>query len=116
MPKPKKGPRLGGSASHQKALLSNLAREVITNGRITTTETKAKMAKPVVERLITYGKKGDVHSRRLALRVINDRDTVHQLFSAVAPRYQGRDGGYTRILKLGPRQGDGAPMVILELV
>jgi large subunit ribosomal protein L17 len=116
MTKPKKGPRLGGSASHQKAMLSNLAREVIVNGRITTTETRAKLAKPVVERLITYGKKGDVHSRRLALRVIHDRNVIHVLFAEVAPRYDEREGGYTRILKLGPRQGDGAPMVILELV
>lgn len=114
--KPKKGPRLGGSASHQKAILSNLAREVIIHGRITTTETRAKMAKPLVDRMVTYGKKGDVHSRRLALRVINDRDVVHRLFAEVAPRYEAREGGYTRILKLGPRQGDNAEMVILELV
>jgi len=116
MSKPKKGPRLGGSSSHQKAMLSNLSRDVIVHGRITTTETRAKLARPVVERLITCGKKGDVHSRRLALRVINDRDVVHRLFSEVAPRYSDRDGGYTRMLKLGPRQGDGASMVILELV
>jgi large subunit ribosomal protein L17 len=114
--KPKKGPRLGGSASHQKAMLSNLAREVIIHGRITTTETRAKMAQPLVDRMVTYGKKGDVHSRRLALRVINDRDVIHRLFADVAPRYEARAGGYTRILKLGPRQGDNAQMVILELV
>ncbi|MBU4194006.1 MAG: 50S ribosomal protein L17 [Actinobacteria bacterium] len=116
MPKPKKGPRLGGSASHQKAMLANLAREVITHGRITTTETRAKMAQPVVDRLITYGKAGDVHSRREALKVIGDRNTIHRLFDEVAPRYSDRDGGYTRILKLGPRQGDNAPMVLLEFV
>ncbi|MBU1670398.1 MAG: 50S ribosomal protein L17 [Actinobacteria bacterium] len=116
MARPKKGARLGGSASHQKAITANLARAVIENGRITTTETRAKMAKPVVERLVTYGKKGDVAARRQALKVINDRDVIHQLFAEVAPRYAGRDGGYTRILKLGPRQGDNAPMVILELV
>ena len=116
MPRPKKGPRLGGSASHQKAILSNLAREVIIHGRITTTETRAKMAKPLVDRMVTYGKKGDVHSRRLALRVINDRDVVHRLFAEVAPRYEAREGGYTRILKLGPRQCYNAEMVILELV
>lgn len=116
MPKPKKGPRLGGNASHQKAILSNLARAVIMNGRITTTETRAKMAQPLIDGLVTYGKKGDVHARRQALKVINDRDVVHRLFAEVAPRYGERDGGYTRIFKLGPRQGDGAPMVILELV
>lgn len=116
MPRPKKGPRLGGSPSHQKAMLSNLARQVIVHGRITTTETRAKLAKPVVERLVTYGKKGDVAARRQALKVINDRDVVHRLFSEVAPRYVDRNGGYTRILKLGPRQGDNASMVILELV
>lgn len=116
MPKPKKGPRLGGSASHQNAMLANLARAVITNGRITTTETRAKMAQPVVDRLITYGKAGDVHSRREALKVIGDRNTIHRLFDEVAPRYSDRDGGYTRILKLGPRQGDNAPMVLLEFV
>jgi len=116
MPRPKKGPRLGGSASHQKAMMANLAREVIIHGRITTTETKAKQAQPVVDRLITYAKKGDVHSRRQALKVIHDRDVIHRLFAEVAPRYAGREGGYTRVLKLGPRQGDGAPMVLLELV
>ena len=116
MPAPKKGPRLGGSASHQKAITSNLARQVILHGRITTTATRAKMAKPVVERLVTYGKKGDVAARREALKVIKDRDVIHHLFAEVAPRYEGRNGGYTRILKLGPRQGDNAPMVILELI
>ena len=116
MPRPKKGPRLGGSASHQKAIMSNLAREVIIHGRITTTATRAKMARPLVERLVTYGKKGDVAARRQALRVINDRDVIHRLFAEVAPRYATRDGGYTRILKLGSRQGDKASMVILELV
>lgn len=116
MPKPRQGPRLGGSPSHQKAILSNLAREVINNGRITTTETRAKVVQPLVDRLVTYGKRGDLHARRQALKVVHDRNVVHRLFAEVAPRYQGRDGGYTRILKLGPRQGDGAPMVILELV
>ena len=116
MPKPWKGPRLGGSPSHQKAMAANLARQVITHGRITTTETRAKLAQPLVEKLITFGKKGDVHARRQALKVIGDRDVINRLFAEVAPHYQGRQGGYTRILKLGPRQGDGAPMVILELV
>lgn len=116
MPKPKKGPRLGGGAPHQKAMLANLARELIIHNRITTTETRAKMTQPVVDRLITYGKAGDLHSRRQALKVIVDRNVIHQLFEEVAPRYQDRNGGYTRILKLGPRQGDNAPMVLLELV
>ncbi len=116
MPKPRKSARLGGSPSHQKALLSNLAKEVIVHGRITTTETRAKMAGPVVERLITYGKKGDVAARREALKVIRDRNVIHRLFADIAPKYSERNGGYTRILKLGPRQGDNASMVILELV
>ncbi|PKQ28136.1 MAG: 50S ribosomal protein L17 [Candidatus Anoxymicrobium japonicum] len=116
MPKPKKGPRLGGSASHQKAMMANIAREVIIHGRITTTETRAKMAKRLIERLITYGKRGDVAARREVLKVINDADVVHRLFKEIAPRYSDRNGGYTRILKLGQRQGDNASMVILELV
>lgn len=116
MPKPKKGPRLGGSPAHQKRILANLARGVITNGRITTTEAKAKLAQPLVDRLVTFAKKGDVHSRRQALKVVNDRQVIHHLFAEIAPRYENREGGYTRILKLGPRQGDNAPMVILEFV
>jgi large subunit ribosomal protein L17 len=116
MPKPTKGARLGRSPSHQKAILANLARELLIHDRITTTETKAKRARPVVERLITYGKKGDLAARRQALKVINDRRVVDRLFEEVAPRYRDRDGGYTRILKLGPRQGDSAPMVLIELL
>ncbi len=116
MPKPKKGTRLGGSSSHQRAIISNLAKALITHERITTTEIKAKTTQPVVDKLITYGKRGDVHSRRLALRIINDRDCVHRLFTEIAPRYLDREGGYTRILKLGSRQGDNAPMVFLEFV
>lgn len=116
MPKPKKGPRLGSGPSHQKAMLANLAREAIVNGRITTTEVKAKMTQPVLDRLITYAKKGDLHSRRQALKVINDKVVINRLFAELAPRYESRQGGYSRILKLGPRQGDNAPMVILELL
>ncbi len=116
MPKPRKGPRLGGSASHQKAILSNLAREIIIHERVTTTEAKAKAARAVVERLITYAKRGDLHSRRLALKVVKDKDAIHKLFAEIAPRYADREGGYTRILKLGSRQGDNAPMVLIELV
>ncbi|MBN1289997.1 MAG: 50S ribosomal protein L17 [Actinobacteria bacterium] len=116
MPKPKKGPRLGGSPSHQRAMLANLAREVILKDRITTTETRAKLAKPVIDRLITYGKRDTLHTRREALKVVTDRAAIQRLFDEVAPRYGERDGGYTRIIKLGRRQGDGASMVILELV
>lgn len=116
MSRPRKGPRLGGSPAHQKMMMRNLARDVIVHGRITTTETRAKMAQPLIDRLVTYGKKGDVHSRRQALKVVNDRAVVHRLFSEIAPHYSDREGGYTRILKLGPRQGDAAPMVIIELV
>ncbi|MDD5447800.1 MAG: 50S ribosomal protein L17 [Actinomycetota bacterium] len=115
MPKPKKGPRLGGGAKHQKAMLSNLARDVIMYGRVTTTQSRAKLAQPVVERLITYAKRGDLNSRRMVLEIIDDREVVDRLFVEVAPRYLDRDGGYSRILKLGVRQGDGARMVTLEL-
>lgn len=116
MPKPKKGPRLGGSPSHQKAILSNLAKDVILRERITTTKTRAKLARPVVDRLITYGKNNTVHSRREAMKLVNDRMVIRKLFDEIAPRYSGREGGYTRTIKLGRRQGDGADMVILELV
>lgn len=115
MPEPKKGPRLGGSSEHQKAMLSNLARDVIMYGRITTTQSRARLAQPLVERLITYAKKGDLDSRRMALEIIGDRDVINRLFVEIAPRYRDRDGGYSRILKLGVRQGDGARMVTLEL-
>ena len=116
LPKPRKGPRLGGGHKHEKAIIANLAKELIIHGRITTTETKAKAARPMVERLITYAKKGDLASRRRALAILRDKSVVHKLFAELAPRYEKRDGGYTRILKLGERSGDGAPMAILELL
>ncbi len=116
MPTPKRGPRLGGNASHQKHLLSNLARELYRHGRITTTEAKAKALRPYAEKLITKAKKGDLPARRQLLAELHDRDVVAYLIEDVAPRFADRDGGYTRILKLGPRKGDNAPMVFIELV
>lgn len=112
----KKGRKIGTSASHRKAILSGLARQVILHERIQTTEAKAKELRPMVEKIITLGKKGDLHSRRQALSVLRDREVVHKLFADVGPRYTERNGGYTRILKLGPRQGDAAPMALIELV
>jgi large subunit ribosomal protein L17 len=116
MPTPKRGPRLGGNASHQKHLLSNLARDLYRHGRITTTEAKAKALRPYAEKLITKAKKGDLPARRQLLADLHDRDVVAYLIEDVAPRFATRDGGYTRILKLGPRKGDNAPMVLIELV
>jgi large subunit ribosomal protein L17 len=116
VPRPKKGPRLGSGPQHQKLMLGGLAASLFEHEKVQTTEAKAKALRPVAERLITFAKKGDVHARRQVLRVVSDRDVVHRLFSEIAPRYAERDGGYTRILKLGPRKGDGAPMAILELV
>ncbi|MDI6717130.1 MAG: 50S ribosomal protein L17 [Actinomycetota bacterium] len=112
----KKGRKIGTSASHRKAILEGLARQLMTYERVQTTEAKAKELRPMVEKVITLGKKGDLHSRRQALAILRDRDTVHKLFAEIGPRYAERDGGYTRILKLGPRQGDAAPMVLIELV
>lgn len=116
MPQPKKGPRLGASPSHQGLMLSNLASSLFEHERIKTTEAKAKMLRPYAERLITKAKKGSVHHRRQVLSLIEDRDIAHKLFSDIGPRFAGRNGGYTRILKLGPRNGDGAPMAMIELV
>ncbi len=116
MPKPKKGPRLGSGPAHQKLMLSGLASSLIRDGKIKTTEARAKAVRPVVERLITKAKKGDLASRRLVLRTVPDRDIVHKLFSEVAPQYAERNGGYTRIVKLGPRKGDAAPMALVELI
>jgi large subunit ribosomal protein L17 len=112
----KKGRKLGTDASHTKAMLRSLARALFINERIKTTEARAKEVRSLVDRIITWGKKGDVHSRRLALAELNDRELVHKIFADIAPRYTEREGGYTRILKLGPRKGDSAPMVIMELV
>jgi large subunit ribosomal protein L17 len=110
------GKKLGRDSAHRKALYSNLAGALIQHGRIETTEAKAKAVKPYAEKLITLGKRGDLHSRRLALAELRSNDVVHRLFADVAPRFSERDGGYTRIVKIGPRQGDAAPMVLLELV
>ncbi len=112
----KKGRKLGTDASHTKAMLRSLAVAVLANERIKTTETRAKEVRGLVDKIITWGKRGDVHSRRLAISALGDKEVVHKVFSDIAPRFEGRDGGYTRILKLGPRKGDAAPMVILELV
>ena len=112
----KKGRKLGTDASHTKAMLRSLAIAVFTHERIKTTEARAKEVRSLVDKIVTWAKKGDVHSRRLALAELGDRELVHKIFSELAPRFEGRDGGYTRILKLGPRKGDAAPMVILELV
>ena len=116
MPTPTKGPRLGGGPSHERMLISNLARSLFAEGRIRTTEAKAKRLRPQAERLITFAKRGDVASRRQVLTVVRDKEVVHKLFAEIAPRFADRPGGYTRILKLGPRPGDSAPMALIELV
>jgi large subunit ribosomal protein L17 len=116
MPTPTKGPRLGGGPAHEKLIISNLARALFSEGRIRTTEAKAKRLRPQAERLITFAKRGDVAARRQVLTVVRDKAVVHTLFAEIAPRFADRNGGYTRILKLGPRPGDGAPMVLIELV
>ena len=116
MPTPKRGPRLGGSAAHQKHLLANQARDLFRHGRIRTTEAKAKALRPYAEKLITKAKRGDLHARRLVLADLHDRDVVAYLFEDIAPRFADRDGGYTRILKLEPRKGDNARMALIELV
>lgn len=116
MPKPKKGARLGSGPAHQRLLLNGLAAQLFVHEGIKTTEAKAKAVRPLAEKLITFAKKGDVAARREVLKRIPDRDVVHKLFSEIGPRYAERSGGYTRILKLGQRQGDAAPMARIELV
>ncbi|MFB2554705.1 50S ribosomal protein L17 [Herbiconiux liangxiaofengii] len=116
MPKPTKGPRLGGGPAHERLLLANLAAALFTHKSIKTTETKAKRLRPVAERLITFAKRGDLHARRRVLGVIGDKSVVHELFTEIAPLVAERDGGYTRITKLGFRKGDNASMVQIELV
>ncbi len=116
MPTPKRGPRLGGGPAHQKLLLSNLASDLFRHGHVRTTEAKAKTLRPYAEKLITKAKQGDLHARRQVIAKLRDRDVVAYLFEDVAPRFADRDGGYTRILKVGPRRGDNAPMAIIELV
>ncbi len=116
MPQPKKGPSLGSSPSHQRQMLANLALSLFEHEKIRTTEAKAKLLRPYAERLITKAKKGGIHDRRQVLSVIEDRAVVHKLFADIGPRFASRPGGYTRILKLGQRSGDGAPMALIELV
>ena len=116
MPTPTKGPRLGGGPAHERLLLANLAAALFTHKSIKTTETKAKRLRPVAERLITFAKRGDLHARRRVLAVIGDKSVVHELFTEIAPLVELREGGYTRITKLGARKGDNAPMVQIELV
>ncbi len=116
MPKPKKGARFGGSASHQKAIFANLAQSLFEHGRITTTEAKAKALRPHAEKLITKAKNGSLAARREVLKVIRDKDVVHTLFAEIGPSFATREGGYTRIIKTVPRKGDNAPMAIIELV
>ena len=116
MPKPTKGPRLGGSSSHQKALLANLATSLFEHGRIKTTEPKARALRPYAEKLITHAKKGTLHNRREVMKKIRDKDVVHTLFAEIGPFYSDRNGGYTRIIKVEARKGDNAPMAVIELV
>jgi len=116
MPQPKKAARFGGDPAHHALIMSNLATELFRHGRIRTTQAKAKTVQPLAEKMITFAKRGDVHSRRQVLRVVRDRDVVHKLFADIGPAFATRDGGYTRVLKLGPRKGDAAPMALIELV
>src|SRR5215470_605382 len=116
MPTPTKGPRLGGGPAHERLILANLATSLFEHGRITTTETKAKRLRPLAERLITFAKRGDLAARRRVLTVVRDKGVVHELFTEIGPRYENRHGGYTRIIKIGPRKGDNAPMAVIELV
>ncbi|WP_101848430.1 50S ribosomal protein L17 [Zhihengliuella sp. ISTPL4] len=116
MPKPTKGPRLGGGPAHERLLLANLAAALYTHKSIKTTETKAKRLRPLAERLITFAKRGDLHARRRVLSVIGDKEVVHVLFNEIAPLVADREGGYTRITKVGNRKGDNAPMAVIELV
>ena len=115
MPTPTKGPRLGGGPDHERLILANLATALFANGRITTTEAKAKRLRPLAERLISKAKRGDIHNRRQVLTVVRDKSVVHTLFTEIAPQYAGRNGGYTRMTKIGNRKGDNAPMAIIEL-
>jgi len=116
MPKPTKGPRLGGGPAHERLLLANLAAALFTHKSIQTTEAKAKRLRPLAERLITFAKRGDLHARRRVLQVITDKGVVHELFTEIAPLMAEREGGYTRITKTGFRKGDNAPMAVIELV
>ena len=116
MPKPTKGPRLGGGSSHQKAILANLATSLFEHEQIKTTEPKARALRPYAEKLITHAKKGTLHNRREVLKKIRDKDVVHKLFAEIGPFFADRDGGYTRIIKVEARKGDNAPMAVIQLV
>lgn len=116
MPRPAKGARMGGSPSHERLILANLATALFEHGRITTTEARAKRLRPVAERLVTIAKKDDLAARRRILTVIRNKGVVHTLFTEIGPRFEHRQGGYTRIIKIGPRKGDNAPMAVIELV
>ena len=116
MPTPTKGRRLGGSSAHQRHIMANLATALFEHGRITTTEAKARRLRPYAERLITFAKRGDLHARREVLTVVTDKEVVHALFTDIGPRFATRQGGYTRITKIGPRKGDNAPLAVIELV
>jgi large subunit ribosomal protein L17 len=116
MPTPKRGPRFGGDAAHQKAIMSNLAQELFWDEKVTTTVAKAQLLRPYAEKMITRARTGTLHARRIILKDIGDTEVVTKLFDEVAPRYKERPGGYTRIVRIGPRRGDGAEMAIIELV
>lgn len=116
MPRPTKGPRLGGSAQHERHMLANLATQLFIHESITTTEARARRLRPYVEKLITKGKRGDLHARRTVLKKVTDKQAVYRLFEELAPQFEGRDGGYTRIVKTAPRKGDNAPMAVISLV
>lgn len=116
MPSPAKGARLGGGPAHERHILANLAQSLFEHGRITTTATKAKRLRPYAERLVTFAKRGDLASRRRVLGIISDKSVVHTLFTEIGPGFADRDGGYTRITKVGARKGDNAPMAVIELV
>jgi large subunit ribosomal protein L17 len=116
MPTPTKGARLGGGPAHERLMLANLATALFEHGKITTTEAKAKRLRPLAERLITFAKRGDLAARRRVMTVVRDKGVVHELFAEIGPRFENRNGGYTRITKIGPRKGDNAPMAVIELV
>ena len=116
MPKPTKGARLGGSPAHERLILRNLATQLFEHGRITTTETRARRVQPLAEKLLTKAKRGDLHARRLVLTSVTDKDVVRRLFDEIAPSLEGREGGYTRITKIGNRKGDNAPLAVIEII
>jgi large subunit ribosomal protein L17 len=116
MPTPTKGARLGGSSAHQRHMLANLATALFEHGKITTTEARARRLRPYAERLITFAKRGDLHARRQVLTAVTDKSVVHTLFAEIGPSFADREGGYTRITKVGPRKGDNAALAVIELI